>query len=191
MKNFSKDITRCKVDREGLTEVYEDMLQELAELSCSGCRYSPTYKELMDKTESHTFTDLSKPIQERIENYKECLVAILYSRCEALYNISYIHCCRSLVNGQSIENILTTAQDTALSLLDTEDPFGNVGYIELQEEFRSYDFSDLREEVITRILLLTADIIREQTYLSALLYYMGHENCLHLLDDLGILHYPI
>ena len=149
----------------------------------------------MDKTESHTFTDLSKPIQERIENYKECLVAILYSRCEALYNISYIHCCRSLVNGQSIENILTTAQDTALSLLDTEDPFGNVGtttkYIELQEEFRSYDFSDLGEEVITRILLLTADIIREQTYLSALLYYMGHENCLHLLDELGILHYPI
>lgn len=195
MKNFSKDITRCKVDREGLTEVYEDMLQELAELSCSGCRYSPTYKELMDKTESHTFTDLSKPIQERIENYKECLAAILYSRCEALYNIAYVYCCRSLVNGQSIENILTTAQDTALSLLDTEDPFGNVGttteYIELQEEFRSYDFSDLGEEVITRILLLTADIIREQTYLSALLYYMGHENCLHLLDELGILHYPI
>ena len=90
----------------------------------------------------------------------------------------------SLVNGQSIENILATAQDTALSLLDTEDPFGNVGtttkYIELQEEFRSYDFSDLQKEVITRILLLTADIIREQTYLSALLYYMGHENCLHL-----------
>ena len=90
---------------------------------------------------------------------------------------------------------MATAQDTALSLLDTEDPFGNVGtttkYIELQEEFRSYDFSDLQKEVITRILLLTADIIREQTYLSALLYYMGHENCLHLLDELGILHYPI
>lgn len=191
MKDFSKDITRCKVDREGLTEVYEDMLLELAELSRSGCRYSPTYEELLDKTESHTFTDLSTPIQERIENYKECLTAILYSRCEALYNISYVHCCRSLVDGQKIENILSAAQNTALSLLDAEDPFGNVGYIELQEEFRSYDFSDLREEVITRILLLTADIIREQTYLSALLYYMGHENCLHLLDDLGILHYPI
>lgn len=191
MKDFSKDITRCKVDREGLTEVYEDMLLELAELSRSGCRYSPTYEELLDKTESHTFTDLSTPIQERIENYKECLAAILYSRCEALYNISYVHCCRSLVDGQKIENILATAQNTALSLLDAEDPFGNVGYIELQEEFRSYDFSDLREEVITRILLLTADIIREQTYLSALLYYIGHENCLHLLDDLGILHYPI
>lgn len=195
MKDFSKDITRCKVDREGLTEAYEDMLQELAELSCRGCRYSPTYEELSDKTESHTFTDVSTPIQERIENYKECLAAILYSRCEALYNISYVHCCRSLVDGQSIENILATAQNTALSLLDAEDPFGNVGtttkYIELQEEFRSYDFSDLREEVITRILLLTADIIREQTYLSALLYYMGHENCLHLLDELGILHYPI
>lgn len=191
MKDFSKDITRCKVDREGLTEVYEDMLLELAELSRSGCRYSPTYEELLDKTESHTFTDLSTPIQERIENYKECLTAILYSRCEALYNISYVHCCRSLVDGQKIENILSAAQNTALSLLDAEDPFGNVGYIELQEEFRSYDFSDLREEVITRILLLTADIIREQTYLSALLYYMGHENCLHLLDELGILHYPI
>lgn len=195
MKDFSEDITRCKVDREDLTEVYEDMLLELAELSCSGCSYSPTYEELSDKTESHTFTDLSIPIQERIENYKECLTAILYSRCEALYNISYVHCCRSLVDGQKIENILATAQNTALSLLDAEDPFGNVGtttkYIELQKEFRSYDFSDLQEEVITRILLLTADIIREQTYLSALLYYMGHENCLHLLDELGILHYAI
>ena len=77
MKDFSKDITRCKVDREGLTEAYEDMLQELAELSCRGCRYSPTYEELSDKTESHTFTDVSTPIQERIENYKECLAAIL------------------------------------------------------------------------------------------------------------------
>lgn len=195
MRIFSKDITRCKVDRKSLNEAYADMLQELAELSCSGCRYSPTYEELSYKTESHTFTDLSETIQERIENYKECLAAILYSRCGALYNIAYVYCCRSLVNGQSIENILATAQNTALSLLDTEDPFGNVEtttkHIQLQEEFRSYDFSDLQEEVITRILLLTADIIHEQTYLSALLYYMGHENCLHLLDELGILHFPI
>ncbi|MFR2841445.1 MAG: hypothetical protein ACLTB5_03450 [Acutalibacteraceae bacterium] len=179
-----------------MTEVYEDMLLELAELSRSGCRYSPTYEELLG-TKQNPILSRIYPNRFRKESkiIKNVWQVYLYFRCEALYNISYVHCCRSLVNGQSIENILATAQDTALSLLDTEDPFGNVGtttkYIELQEEFRSYDFSDLQKEVITRILLLTADIIREQTYLSALLYYMGHENCLHLLDELGILHYPI
>lgn len=192
MKRVNKSIPTCTLDLETYEDTYCYTINEFVEMSSVFCLHnSPSYQNLADKTSSHNFSDLSIPLQEKISEYESTLSDKLFNRSKLLYEASYLHCGRAINHGDNIDNILLTAYDEALMLLDNEDPFGNVeiadNYKESAEDVCSFDFSDLPDAVITRILELTTDIINEQTYLSALMYYMGCENCLRTLEKWGVL----
>lgn len=194
MKEISKNIDEKFMDsfgEEDFEEAYEDIIAEISERCCRQSQHSEFFAGLSAKVGTHDFTDLPKPVQQQIESYKECLELKIYRRSILLYDIAHFHCWRAITSGMETKDILSMAKRTAPSLLDNEDPFGNVEpshqYKQSQHELDSLDFSDLQSDVIMRILHLTADVIEEQTYLSAMLYYMGTKNCLRLLEKWGII----
>lgn len=193
MRKTARDITDIFIDRfseEDFEESYEEMIADFSDQCCSASLSSEILRELSDKADTYDFTGLPESVQEQIELYKNRLGAKLYRRSLLLYDVAHSHCGRAAANGIAAKDILSMAKRRALSLLDKEDPFGNVEqspqYMQIQDELDSLDFSDLPRDVIMRILHLTADIIQDQTYLSAVLYYMATRNCLRFLEKWGV-----
>lgn len=189
MLDISKDISIVTLNEDDFNELYWDIMAFATEKCALAGEKVPKCKALSDKILAYDFTDLPEPIQDEIEQYEQRLGEMLYLRGQLLYSAAHHQCYRAVMRGETIENILSKAQHEAPALLDQEDPFGYVEesslYRQMQEDLQDFDFSDLPHAVILKIWYVTYDILEEQNYLSALIYYMGIQNALRMLGRWG------